>query len=141
MVFINEFRISSRSRFTVNQSVLCNGYLVQIHGFVLFLTSSMMLQKLQVDSYLTSYQPVVTASAAHYTVGRCTLQCRGAPHPTPLFAHTRHTLVLLEKLACAVQHCEPVLLTGETGELLFVRSSVRASFARTMSQSHSPVPP
>ncbi|XP_063675572.1 midasin-like [Bolinopsis microptera] len=73
------------------------------------------MPKSKVESYLTSYQPVVTASRTHYTVGRCTLQCGGTPHPTPLFAHTRHTVVLLEKLACAVLHCEPVLLTGETG--------------------------
>ena len=82
-----------------------------------FSVSVLKLESLQVESYLTSYQPVVTASRTHYTVGRCTLQCGGTPHPTPLFAHTRHTVVLLEKLACAVQHCEPVLLTGETGML------------------------
>lgn len=69
------------------------------------------------ESYLTSYQPHVTVTSSHYTIGRCALSCTSTvTQPPPLFAHTRHSLVLLEKLACCVKHDEPLLLTGETGE-------------------------
>ncbi|KAL5263839.1 hypothetical protein ACHWQZ_G005046 [Mnemiopsis leidyi] len=73
------------------------------------------MPKSKVESYLNSYQPVISPSHTHYTVGRCTLQCHAPPLTAPLYAHTRSAAVLLEKLACAVQHREPVLLTGETG--------------------------
>ena len=83
-------------------------------------TACVITPTFQVESYLKSYQPVITPSNTHYTVGRCTLQCHTPPHTAPLYAHTRSAAVLLEKLACAVQHQEPVLLTGETGEFLIL---------------------
>jgi midasin len=63
-------------------------------------------------------RPSVNASATTFTVGRASLPVN-KPDATgsrdTVFAYTRHTLELIERVAQSLRHDEPVLLVGETG--------------------------
>ncbi|KAL6070950.1 Midasin [Balamuthia mandrillaris] len=72
--------------------------------------------------YLDMYKPSTTRSPSAFCVGRVTLpkiQLQAkiglGEQQTRNFAHTKHSLTLLEKIAMSVYMEEPVLLVGETG--------------------------
>jgi midasin len=77
------------------------------------------ITKEKVEFFCKNYKPKVHISPLSLTVGRVSLnrqqQNRCAPKQMPKFAHTRHSLVLLERVAACIQQEEPVLLVGETG--------------------------
>ncbi|XP_035663677.1 midasin-like [Branchiostoma floridae] len=71
--------------------------------------------------YSTKYKPNIDIDASSMTVGRATIPCKIRDVATmhiggnACFAHTRHAVSLLERVAVCVQRGEPVLLVGETG--------------------------
>ena len=81
------------------------------------------LTKEKIEFFFRSYKPKVHISPLSLTVGRITLkrniQENEPAHLSqkilPKYAHTRHSLVLLEKVAACISNNEPVLLVGETG--------------------------
>lgn len=78
------------------------------------------LAKEKVDFFCKNYKPKIQISQLSITVGRASLnrqqQDKYAPKIfMPKFAHTRHSLVLLERVAACIKQEEPVLLVGETG--------------------------
>ena len=81
------------------------------------------LTKEKIEFFFRSYKPKVHTSPLSLTVGRITLKRNThdnkpvhLSHKTlPKYAHTRHSLVLLEKVAACIRNNEPVLLVGETG--------------------------
>ena len=81
------------------------------------------LTKEKIEFFSRSYKPQVHTSPLSLTVGRITLKRNiedNKPmqfsHKTlPKYAHTKHSLVLLEKVAACIRNDEPVLLVGETG--------------------------
>lgn len=73
----------------------------------------------RVEHYLTSYVPDLEDNESRLTVGRVSFAkgrktTRGAKNKRP-FATTTHAKRLLEQIAVAVRHKEPLLLVGETG--------------------------
>ena len=77
----------------------------------------------KVEFFSSIYKPSVLISPFSLTVGRISLK-RKAKEKTrmpwnrnsiPRYSHTRHSSVLLEKLAACIRNKEPVLLVGETG--------------------------
>ncbi|KAK2570712.1 Midasin [Acropora cervicornis] len=77
----------------------------------------------KVEFFSSIYKPSVHVSPLSLTVGRISLK-RNAKEKTrvpwnrnsiPRYSHTRHSSVLLEKLAACIRNKEPVLLVGETG--------------------------
>lgn len=81
------------------------------------------LTKEKIEFFFRSYKPNVHTSPLSLTVGRITLRRKIQDNkpvqlshtPLPKYAHTRHSLVLLEKVAASIRNNEPVLLVGETG--------------------------
>lgn len=81
------------------------------------------LTKEKVEFFFSSYKPKVHISPLSLTVGRVTLKrnirdnklAHLRQETLPRYAHTRHSLVLLEKVAACIRNNEPVLLVGETG--------------------------
>ena len=81
------------------------------------------LTKEKIEFLSRSYKPKVHTSPLSLTVGRVTLKrnvkeskpIRSSRKTLPRYAHTRHSLVLLEKVAACIRNNEPVLLVGETG--------------------------
>ena len=80
------------------------------------------LTKEKIEFFFRSYKPKVHVSPLSLTVGRITLKRNIQENAThfsqktlPKYAHTRHSLVLLEKVAACIRNNEPVLLVGETG--------------------------
>lgn len=81
------------------------------------------LTKEKIEFLSRSYKPKVHTSPLSLTVGRVTLKrnvkeskpIRSSRKTLPRYAHTRHSLVLLEKVAASIRNNEPVLLVGETG--------------------------
>lgn len=81
------------------------------------------LMKEKIEFFFRNYKPKVHTSPLSLTVGRITLKRKlhdnmpvhFAQKNLPKFAHTRHSLVLLEKVAACIRNNEPVLLVGETG--------------------------
>ncbi|XP_068698835.1 midasin-like [Montipora foliosa] len=81
------------------------------------------LTKEKIEFFCFNYKPSVHISPLSLTVGRITLTRNKQeselsnliPKSLPRYAHTRHSLVLLEKLAACIRNNEPVLLVGETG--------------------------
>ena len=78
------------------------------------------MTKDKVDFFCFHYKPKVHLSPLSMTVGRITVTRNSQDNvqllqPFARFAHTRHALLLLERVAACVQHNEPVLLVGETG--------------------------
>lgn len=65
------------------------------------------------------HKPAYEVHRAHLSIGRIALPL--SPHPPAAltrgrsFAHTRHTLALMERVAACVRMREPTLLVGETG--------------------------
>lgn len=86
---------------------------------------SMGLPSSQIEPLLKRYQPFLSLHDNELIVGRAKLERRSvtssAAHnmdsalSTSNFALTQPTLRLIEEIAVAVQHKEPVLLVGETG--------------------------
>lgn len=71
------------------------------------------------DFYLRLHRPDIRLAGGTFTVGRVALSVAAsdaltASHNTK-FAHTGHTLRLLERAAACVAAGEPVLLVGDTG--------------------------
>jgi len=71
---------------------------------------------------LTHYEkPTIREGTNSFQVGRVTLNSLGAivvrdkAQTIETFSYTRHTLLLMERVAQAIHHNEPVLLVGETG--------------------------
>ena len=79
------------------------------------------LTKEKTEFFFRNYKPKVHTSPLSLTVGRITLKRKQFDNmlfgkkDLPKFAHTRHSLVLLEKVAACIRNSEPVLLVGETG--------------------------
>lgn len=81
------------------------------------------LTKEKIEFFFRNYKPKVHTSPLSLTVGRITLKRKSYDNMPvhfgqknlPKFAHTRHSLVLLEKVAACIRNNEPVLLVGETG--------------------------
>lgn len=79
------------------------------------------LTKEKTEFFFRNYKPNVHTSPLSLTVGRITLKRKQFDNmhfgqkDLPKFAHTRHSLVLLEKVAACIRNSEPVLLVGETG--------------------------
>lgn len=80
------------------------------------------LTKEKVEFFFSSYKPKVHISPLSLTVGRITLKrnrdnklAHLRQETLPRYAHNRHSLVLLEKVAACIRNNEPVLLVGETG--------------------------
>ncbi|XP_032235337.2 midasin-like isoform X2 [Nematostella vectensis] len=75
------------------------------------------LTKEKIEFFCSNYKPKVHTSPLSLTVGRITLnRSQSEVQPVvPRFAHTRHSLVLLERVAACINQQEPVLLVGETG--------------------------
>ena len=81
------------------------------------------LTKEKIEFFFSNYKPKVHIFPLSMTVGRVTLKRKVhdsqpmffGKKSLPKFAHTRHSLVLLEKVAACIRNNEPVLLVGETG--------------------------
>ncbi|PFX16223.1 Midasin [Stylophora pistillata] len=81
------------------------------------------LTKEKIEFFSTNYKPNVHTSPLSMTIGRVTLKKKVHESQEisfgqiniPKFAQTRHSLVLLEKVAASIRNSEPVLLVGETG--------------------------
>ena len=102
----------AKSRFDVGQSI----------GAKLGMTKD------KVDFFCLNYKPKIHLSALSMTVGRVTLNRKSQANiqlcqPKTRFAHTRHALLLLERVAVCARHNEPVLLVGETGTGTFTIKS------------------
>ncbi|CBH08836.1 hypothetical protein, conserved [Trypanosoma brucei gambiense DAL972] len=71
------------------------------------------------DSLAYQSKPEMRSGAEYFTVGRVTLPLYGCLSgdlkTTAVFAATKHSMSLLERIAAAVDAQENVLLTGETG--------------------------
>ncbi|XP_078699924.1 midasin-like [Branchiostoma floridae x Branchiostoma belcheri] len=71
--------------------------------------------------YSAKYKPNIDINSSAMTVGRATIPRKLRDVATmqigssACFAHTRHAVSLLERVAVCVQRGEPVLLVGETG--------------------------
>lgn len=78
------------------------------------------ITKEKVEYFCKHYKPKVELSPHALSVGRISLP-RNLQNGSKLrqtvsnFAHTRHSLVLLERVAACIKQEEPVLLVGETG--------------------------
>ncbi len=83
------------------------------------IAKEMHLSSERVQHYLTSYIPELTDGEARLTVGRASfIKPRRTSRVTKSkrpFATTVHAKRLLEQIAVAVKHREPLLLVGETG--------------------------
>lgn len=80
------------------------------------------LSKAEAQFYCIGHKPSVGETVTSITIGRATLPRIPWAGDTklprgqgPVFAHTRQSLALLERVAVAVTCNEPVLLVGETG--------------------------
>lgn len=81
------------------------------------------LTKEKIEFFFMNYKPNAHTSPLSMTVGRVTLKKKVheslaisfGQNNLSKFAHTRHSLVLLEKVAACIRNSEPVLLVGETG--------------------------
>lgn len=81
------------------------------------------LTKEKIEFFFMNYKPNVHTSPLSMTVGRVTLKKKVheslaisfGQNNLSKFSHTRHSLVLLEKVAACIRNSEPVLLVGETG--------------------------
>lgn len=78
------------------------------------------ITKEKVEFFCKYYKPKVQLSSHSLTVGRILLpRCLETGYSTRQaainFAHTRHSLILLERVAVCIKQEEPVLLVGETG--------------------------
>ncbi|CAM6097712.1 unnamed protein product [Calypogeia fissa] len=72
----------------------------------------------RVDFFWRMNKPSFQVSRSSIQVGRATMLTstyQEKIHPTQVFAHTGHTMRMLESIALCVQQKEPVLLVGETG--------------------------
>ncbi|KAL0473808.1 midasin [Neurospora intermedia] len=83
------------------------------------IAKEMHLSPERVEHYLTSYLPDLEDNESRLTIGRVSFAkgrktSRGAKNKRP-FATTTHAKRLLEQIAVAVRHKEPLLLVGETG--------------------------
>ncbi|KAK3374940.1 hypothetical protein B0H63DRAFT_549328, partial [Podospora didyma] len=83
------------------------------------IAKEMQLSPERVQHYLTSYIPDLVDSEARLTIGRVAMvKARRSSRVTKSkrpFATTTHAKRLLEQIAVAVRHQEPLLLVGETG--------------------------
>lgn len=79
------------------------------------------LTKDKVEFFCNNYKPKIHKSTLSLTIGRVTLNRKNEDNlslksaPSARFAHTRHALVHLERVAACIRNQEPVLLVGETG--------------------------
>lgn len=75
------------------------------------------LEPNRVEFFLNHFVPTIKTTQENLTIGRITLPMSSSTlHSTnQVFAPTEPTLRLLEQLAGAVLHTEPILLVGETG--------------------------
>lgn len=72
----------------------------------------------QVRYHVEQYKPRLELSADRVDIGRACISVvslRDNPQSSSIFAQTRHSLCLLERVSAAIESCEPVLLVGETG--------------------------
>jgi len=74
----------------------------------------------RVNYYSERYKPNITQDDSNLTVGRVTLPINktlalNLEKNTSVFAYTRHSATLMEKIGQCVQAKEPVILVGETG--------------------------
>ncbi|KAK9375024.1 uncharacterized protein V1513DRAFT_425144 [Lipomyces chichibuensis] len=83
--------------------------------------SAMNVEPHVIQHYLSSHVPGLDVTGNSLTIGRVvirkppTLKKRKTGLSASWFAHTKHTLRLLEQIATCVSMREPVLLVGETG--------------------------
>lgn len=78
------------------------------------------ITKEKVEYFCKHYKPKVELSPEMLTVGRVSLPRQfdsnsKSRESVTNFAHTKHSLVLLERVAACIKQEEPILLVGETG--------------------------
>ena len=87
-------------------------------GLIYMIAKALNIAPKVADYMLREASPDISVRKSSVTIGRATLIRQNLPrtrqHSAP-FAFTRQTRLNMEKVACALQQAEPILLVGETG--------------------------